>query len=162
MAGIVDLQRLVRCTERFYRSGGALSWQCRGEESFGPPDFLPDPDEWERTCRACFHRAVYRVLLSGSILAGWHMEPFASEGVPNQLPPDFPASLRLLLANQPTNNSDVPWDETADFETLAYLERFIPFDQDANTRVTEKQDAVFGSLGSGLPSLCRKHLSCRP
>jgi hypothetical protein len=67
MAGIVSLHRLVESIERFYLCGEGITWTYR--EDRGPLDFLPDPDEWVRGCRAYFHRAVYRVLLSGSILA---------------------------------------------------------------------------------------------
>lgn len=148
MAGIVSLQRLVESIERSYLCGVGLKGGCLGDER-GPPDRLPDRDEWQRTCRAVFHRAVYRVLLSGSILAGWHMEPFSSEGVPNRLPPDFPANLQVFLAKYPGTEDD-PWEGGLEGEDIAYLERYIPFDQEANSRISQKQDALFGPLGRWL------------
>jgi hypothetical protein len=124
----------------------------------GAPRNLPDPDEWERSCREYFHRAVYRVLLAGSILAGWHIEPFASEGVPNRLPPDVPANLRLFLANYPGTEDD-PWKGSLEDEDITYLERFLPFDQESNTRVGEKQDALFGPLGLWLIQSMKKNIA---
>lgn len=42
---------------------------------------------------------------------------------------------------------------------IAYLERFIPFDQEANARVSEKQDALFGPLGRWLIQSMKKNIS---
>ncbi len=162
MAGIVGLQRLVEFTERSYLHGGGCfddsGVAALGCDESGALRYLPDPDEWERSCRAYFHRAVYRVLLAGSILAGWHIEPFASEGVPNRLPPDIPANLRLFLANYPGTEDD-PWEGGLEDQDITYLERFLPFDQEANTRVSEKQDALFGLLGRWLIQSMKKNIA---
>jgi hypothetical protein len=157
MASIVSLHRLVESIERFYLCGEGLTWKYR--EDPGPPDFLPDPNEWERNYRTYFHRAVYRVLLSGSILARWFMEPFSSEGVPNQFLSAFPANLKLSLINYPGPEDD-PWmEEGLEEKDIAYLERSIPFDQEANARASEKQDAVFGPLGRWLIQSMKKNIS---
>ena len=48
---------------------------------------------------------------------------------------------------------------TPEPETLANLERFLPFNQEANTRVSDKQDALFSSLGRWLIKSMKKNMS---
>ncbi|KAB5567004.1 hypothetical protein GE09DRAFT_1284693 [Coniochaeta sp. 2T2.1] len=103
MAAGMDMQYLANFVERYYLRGLALNriyhWDVRG------PD-VPRPDEWALSCRVYFHRAVYRVLLAGPVLAGSYLEPFAYEGVlypqmrtaPDgsepMFPPDMPTQMR--------------------------------------------------------------------
>ncbi|KAK4209513.1 hypothetical protein QBC37DRAFT_294509 [Rhypophila decipiens] len=69
---------------------------CMGE---GRPDIsrgLPSLGEWNQTLKESFHRAVYRVLLAGPVVAGWYLEPFSTNSTPNILPPDVPPNLRMF------------------------------------------------------------------
>lgn len=136
-------------------------WACSPdhEESCGP-QHLPPYDGWAPYCSVSFQRAVYRVLLAGPVLAGWYMEPFASGGVPNRLPLEFPKNLRWFL-EQSDNVSETFYLEEVELhdEDMSYLERFIPFDQDANTRLSEKQDQLFRPLGDWLIQSMKDHIS---
>lgn len=168
MEGLFGLQRLVEFTERSYLRKGALTddnflagpeLDDSGMVPFGLLEGV-EPDKWERTCRVHFHRAVYRVLLAGAVLAGWHMEPF---NIPNDLPQDTPANLRLFIetCSKPLSEDSDVWCPCLHpkEEDLAYLEKFISFDQEANIRVSQKQDAVFGPLGYWLIRSMKNNIS---
>jgi hypothetical protein len=170
MVGVLGLRRIVQYTERAYKRGvayvglgGGWEGECYDLET-GAPRHLPDPDTWERTSREPFYRSVYRALLAGPWLSGWYLEPFSAGGVPNSLSHDMPPNLREFLEWElPEDDEEaccrVCVDELSlGDEDLAFLEKSRAFDQEANTRVSEKQDAIFQPLAAWLIQSMKEHL----
>ncbi|KAB5584775.1 hypothetical protein GE09DRAFT_1232854, partial [Coniochaeta sp. 2T2.1] len=128
MAAVLDMQYLANFVERYYLRGLARNRILHGE--LRDPDELR-PDEWALSCRVYFHRAVYRVLLAGPVLAGSYLEPFAYEGVL------YPEMGTAPGGSEPMFPPDMPTRMRED-DVFEYLERFPAFDQPANATIGKR------------------------
>ncbi|KAM7187877.1 hypothetical protein V8F33_010991 [Rhypophila sp. PSN 637] len=101
MGPVMGFHYVANVAEKGYLDGTALrdrrfylppnyAWYPR------PPRHLPPDNHWSQTARVSFHRAVYRVLLAGSVLTGWHLEPFTLDVASTISFRGEPANMRLL------------------------------------------------------------------